>query len=130
MGVLFSTSGGKSVSDMAFSSAEMLILLTEAARLYYGFPNPVFRDLTKEQSECFVDEDEFCRLVELTFASPHAMLYPWAREAAGMYEVIKDEMYEWMWTPKEYPVIPFFPVRRKGYVPKKVSYEKIGKPWP
>lgn len=140
MGVLFRVKNAKLLSDMGWRRSELFITLTDIARSYYKLPSPVLIDLSSTLSECWVDEEPFCLLVEKAFLSPTEMLYSWARRSAGLYEVIKGECYQWEWDPRQVPPVATLdrskialqelaivhPARQSGYAPEQISKKIMG----
>jgi hypothetical protein len=82
---------------------------------------------------CFVNEEQFCTLVEKVFSAPINILYYWALYAAAIYEIVKGERYDWYWNGEEGPggvgkveVVP----RRQGYSPEGHSGKAIRPRYP
>lgn len=95
----------KTLADMGNSRAEFFNALIQLIAACYQLPSGVSTEA--EADMYWVDEEQFCRLVEAVFTTPSVLLYTWAQSAAGMYEIIKGQRYHWGWSPGELPVRAF-----------------------
>lgn len=115
MGIRFCNRENQTLSDMSNGRAHLFIEIGELAaqryRLTTGFADVV-------NSECVVEEKQFCRLVEAVFANPINLLYVWAQEATAIYEVIKGRRFQWLWRERDTPHFPFRSIQRVDLVPE------------
>lgn len=132
MGIIFETMGTvelsgrrtdyKTLADMSNGRARFFNALTQIIAQQYSLPSGM---LTKVQDDTYyVKEEEFCHLVEAVFMSPAELIYEWAQLAAGMYEIIKGQRYQWGWNPYELPWRLFYTQEFVGDSPPKKSTEQ------
>ena len=129
MSETFVTDKGKEVSEMSSNRARAFVGVTNGIAEAFHVPRPIVYD----GCDFVVNEEEFCSLVEFIFQNtPLNVLFGWAPHAAGIYESIKDELYEWHW--REWPSncsIPpkssrLEPTNSMEFRPTRESGKKIG----
>lgn len=105
------------------NSSQLFLGIAQIVAKMYGIPTGLYIDGSPSWR---IEPDEFCVLVEKVFEKPYELLHPWAQEAAGIYEVIKGEIYIWEWN--QYgPSNQVFNVCRPANVsPNKHSQKRIG----
>ena len=125
MGIRFCNNQHETLSDMSNGRAHLFISMAELAVEHYGLFSTGLSDV--RNSECYVEETQFCRLVEAVLASPFNLFYAWAEEAAAIYEVLNKTRCHWEWPSGDTPHFPFRPIRQLGLVPELEAQKIIGR---
>jgi hypothetical protein len=137
------------LASMGNNRAIWFARLTNALAEHYSLP-PCIR----EEMDCWGDHqaegNKFCQVVETVFNHKEDALYElpevkyfeglngWARYAAGVYQIIRDRIYDWNWESKEEPCYSTYASSYEGQPFSPVQYattnwptihsgEKIGK---
>lgn len=124
MGIIFCNSHHATLCDLSNGRARLFIAMAQLAMEHTALYSTGLSEIRGD--ECYVEEKQFCLLVETVLANPINLLYVWAEEAAGIYEVIKGKRFQWVWRGRDEPHFPFRPVRRAGLVPELEDQRIIG----
>lgn len=124
----------KIVSEMGRPRACIFVGVTNGFAEALGKP----RCITFNGLDYVINEEEFCALVELMFTEHSTtILFGWAEYAAGMYQTIKGQVFDWYWRDQkplncsmEYHSRVFRPFTAGVPVPTEHSGKEIGRSHP